>query len=85
MDSIGETMGNAGLAQEIQEGLAKGVMKEPAWASPAAVADKVAAIKDLGPAGLYSSKRLGRFVMDEWSKTSGKSFGHQAQGCWRLL
>ena len=40
MDSIGETMGNAGLAQEIQEGLAKGVMKEPAWASPGVVGDR---------------------------------------------
>lgn len=74
MDAIGETIQNVGLAQEIQNGLAKGSQKEPAWADDAAVAKKAGELKELGQIALYSQSRLARYIMDGWASATGNSF-----------
>ena len=79
MDAIGETIANVGLAQEIQNGLAKAQQVEPAWAPPEAVAAKTA---ELGSSSLpvLLSMELGKYVFDEWSKATGVSLGGDAGG-----
>lgn len=70
MEAIGETLENVGLAQEIQNGLAAGLQKEPAWADEAAVQAKCAALETGGEHALFQTS-LGRYIMTEWALSAG--------------
>ena len=80
MDALGETIQNVGLAQEIQNGLAKNMQKEPAWPDASAISAKASALKAMGHIALYSQSRLARYVMDTWSEATGKSFSGGGAG-----
>ena len=74
MDALGETIENVGLAQEIKNGLAKNMQKEPAWPDAAAIRAKQDVLKAMGSVSLYTTSRLARYVMDGWAEATGKSF-----------
>ena len=72
MDGLGGAMQNMSLAQEIANGLNKSLQKEPAWPSADILSAKEETI-DIGFMGVYE-KRLGKYIMDAWQESTGKSF-----------
>ena len=71
MDAIGETIENVGLAQEINNGLAKSLTKPPKWAEMAeGIEAKKGEVGAMDPWAVYQMP-LGKFCITEWAKKSG--------------
>ena len=70
MEGIAETVENVGLAQEIQNGLAKSLQTEPKWPASEIIQAKRKALAEAGEASAYGTD-LGRYVMDIWARAAG--------------
>jgi len=68
MDQLGETLENVGLAQEIQNGLAKNLQQKPAF-DEAVTEEKKAELGAKGVMEVYNTT-LGNFCIREWAAAS---------------
>jgi len=79
MDDVGAMVQDVGLAQSIQNGLAKNQMKAPKFPEPSAVESKVAEIKGGDPMAVWNNP-LGKYLLEHFATQRSYNLANASAG-----